>query len=282
MQNTIILFILQFLLFIQVNSSVGEDIDSDIFNKELSKCLIPFINSGNSSSIDVDKCTAISPSLESLELGEMYKGKCCKLSIFVDNIYYYKRSYGENWEKMIKKEFNIEEDITEEEIRSKYLPSKNQDICFLLLDSLKGASLYQMSLTDSNRKVKYDCGNGEEIFSAKDYHPTDEDELIDKESIDCYNEFTEKGCNKRSTKLSSDDNQCCWCEKVYLQSESKEKNRKECEFYRISRMKELLQKQLKNNKDQDEKFEYKCDCYNRKGNKIKASYNTMTGDILIQ
>ena len=70
MQNTIILFILQFLLFIQVNSSVSENIDRDLFNKELSKCLIPFLNSENSS-IDVDKCTAISPSLESLELGEM-------------------------------------------------------------------------------------------------------------------------------------------------------------------------------------------------------------------
>ena len=278
MQNTIILFILQFLLFIQVNSSVGEDIDSDLFNKELSKCLIPFF--GNST-IDVDKCTAISSSLESLELGEMYKGKCCKISISVDT-YFYKRAYGENWEEMIKKEFGIEEDITEEEIRSKYLPPKNQETCFLLLDSLKGTSLYQMSLMDSNGKAKYDCGNGEEIFTAKDYHPTDEDELIDKESIDCYNEFTEKSCIKRSTKLSSDDNQCCWCEKVYLQGESIEENIKECQFYRISRMKELLQKQLKNDKGQDKNFEYKCDCYNRKGNKIKASYNTITGDILIQ
>ena len=135
---------------------------------------------------------------------------------------------------------------------------------------------------DINGEVKYDCGTGEVIFSAKDYKPTDEDELIDKDYIDCYTEFTEKSCNKRSLKLSSDDSQCCWCEKVSLKGEENEENRKECTSFRISKMKELLQKQLKYVQDQDEKFEYKCDCYNRKGNNIKASYNTVTGDILIQ
>ena len=75
---------------------------------------------------------------------------------------------------------------------------------------------------DINGEVKYDCGTGEVIFSAKDYKPTDEDELIDKDYIDCYTEFTEKSCNKRSLKLSSDDSQCCWCEKVSLKGEENE------------------------------------------------------------
>ena len=139
---------------------------------------------------------------------------------------------------------------------------------------------YQMSLLDVNGEVKYDCGTGEKSFTAKNYHPTDKDELLDKDYIDCMSEYTEKNCNKRSTKLSSDDSQCCWCEKLGLGEE--EENLKECNSFRISRMKELLQKSLNQGKNHGGKFEYKCDCYNRKGNNIKASYNTITGDIKIE
>ena len=90
---------------------------------------------------------------------------------------------------------------------------------------------------DINGEVKYDCGTGEVIFSAKDYKPTDEDELIDKDYIDCYTEFTEKSCNKRSMKLSSDDSQCCWCETIYLQGEEKEEYRKELEVLELVKLK---------------------------------------------
>ena len=204
------------------------------------------------------------------------------MSLSIDTFLNFKKMYNENWKKKLIKEFDLNEDITEEEIRNKYLPSKDQDFCFFLLDSFKDVFLYQLASMDINREVKYDCGTGEVIFSAKDYNPTDEDELINKDYFYCSHEFTEKSCNKRSMKLSSDDSQCCWCEKVYLQGEEKEENRKECRGLRISKMKELLQKQLKYVKDQDEKFEYKYDCYNRKGNNIKAGYNTVTDEILIQ
>ena len=80
----------------------------------------------------------------------------------------------------------------------------------MLLDLM----LYENSLMDVNREVEYDCGNGEEIFKAEDYHyhPTNKDEFYDKELIDS----TEKDCNKRSIKFTSDDAQCCWYEIIYL------------------------------------------------------------------
>ena len=137
MLNLKILFILQLLLFIKVNSSLSEDIDTDLFSQELSKCISPFFINPENSGIDVDKCTAISPSKEFLEFGEMYKGRCCKMTISVDTLLNYKKMYNENWKKKIINQFDLDEDITEEEIRNKYLPPKDQESCLLLLDSFK-------------------------------------------------------------------------------------------------------------------------------------------------
>ena len=212
MCNIKILFILQILLFIKVNSSLIDDIDYELMAKERKKCIDPFLGSSEKS-IDVDKCIAISPTLE---LTDINKGRCCKLSMTIDPFIRYKDNYNENWKQMIIKEFDLDEDITEEEIRSKYLPSKKESTCILLVDHVKDLMLYENSLRDLNGEVEYDCGNGEEIFKAKDYHPTNKDEIFDKEFIDCTSEFTGKDCNKRSMKLTSDDAQCCWCETIYL------------------------------------------------------------------
>ena len=276
MLNTRILFILQILLFIKSNSTLIEDTNLDFFYEELS-CQMPFAKK-----IEVDECTANSPSLE---LDESYKGQCCKISMSIDSLLDYKNKYNENWKNKIIKEFDLDEDITEEEIRNKYLPPINDEFCSLLLDSLKDVRLYQMALKDVNGEVKYDCGKGEETFKAKNYHPTDEDELIDKDYIDCMSEYTEKGCIKRSMKLSLDDSQCCWCEVVGLIGTDKDKDKnniKECSSFRISKMKELFQKKFNSNKNHPEPFKYKCDCYNRKGDNIKASYNGINGEIIIE
>ena len=69
--------------------------------------------------------------------------------------------YGENWKKIIIKEFDLDENITEEEIRSKYLPSKKVSNCDLTIDIVRDLMLYRYSILDINREVKYDCGNGE-------------------------------------------------------------------------------------------------------------------------
>ena len=80
----------------------------------------PFYQLSEDSEIDTDKCLAIS---SSLELTGKNKGKCCKATIDRDPLYNYQKRYGENWKKTIIKEFDLDENITEEEIRSKYLPS---------------------------------------------------------------------------------------------------------------------------------------------------------------
>lgn len=277
MRNIEILFILQILLFIKVNSSLIEDIDQELLWKENSKCMDPF---NKSSEIDVDKCVAISPTLNLIGKN---KGKCCKISMTIDPLLNYKDFYSENWKQEIIKEFNLDEDITEEEIRSKYLPSKKENRCYMSIDYVKDLMLYDISLRTVNKEVKYDCGNGEEIFKVKDYHPTNEDEIFDKEFIDCTSEFIEKDCNKRSMKLTSDDLQCCWCEKTYLSESIYDiQTLKECKPFRISKLKKVLQDALKTIKGYDERVEFKCDCHNKNGNIVKAGFNSVTGDIFIE
>ena len=103
--------------------------------------------------------------------------------------------------------------------------------------------------------------------------------------MDCLSERTEKSCNKRSIKLSSDDSQCCWYDKIYFSEyEDREENTlNTCNSFIISDMKKLLKKELDDDyKKREERVEMKCKCYNRKRNIIEASYNTVTGDILIQ
>ena len=277
MLNIKILIILQLFLFIQVNSTIAEEIDTELMDKEYVKCAAPF---EGKIKIEADKCAAISPSLE---LSGIHKGKCCKLAMSYDNLLQYQKMYNENWKKMAIKQLGLDEDVTEEEIKSKYLIPQDIEFCFLIVDSIKDLMLYQLSTEADNKEVKYDCGTGEKTFAAKNYHPTDEDALLDKDSIDCSLEYTEKNCNKKSMKLSSDDSQCCWCEKIMLQSENiEEEKMKECNSIRISKMKELLQRQLVNDQKKGKKIEYKCDCYNRKGNNSKFSYNTVNGEIKIE
>ena len=86
MRNIKILFILQLLAFIKVNSSLFDDLDMDLIGKEGQKCMKPF-GPFEESEIDTDKCVAISPSLE---LAGKNIGKCCKISIAQDRFIFIK------------------------------------------------------------------------------------------------------------------------------------------------------------------------------------------------
>ena len=198
---------------------------------------------------------------------------------------HYKSIYNENWKKMIIKEFDLDEDITEEEIRSKYLPSKKENTCYMFIDHIKDLMLYQLSVSAVNGEAEYDCGNGKEIFKAKNYHPTNKDEILDKDFVDCRSEYIEKDCNKRGMKLSSDDAQCCWCKLIHFSYQddlNEDREIQYCRPFNISNMKEVFQNELKSSTKNNERVEYKCNCYNKDGKNVKASYNTVTSSVIIQ
>ena len=92
--------------------------------------------------------------------------------------------------------------------------------CQYVMKGSNNILLYEASLTTIDGIVKYDCGEGQKIFNKKEFHPTNKEEILDKQLIDSFSlSFTEKDCLKSGTKLSDDNYQICWCEKVLLSSE---------------------------------------------------------------
>ena len=83
-------------------------------------------------------------------------------------------------------------------------------------------------------------------------------------------------------KLYSDDLQCCWCDRQYLNQDDDDFGNKQCRPFKISTMREDLQAELENNQKHKNRIEFKCNCYNKDGKNVKASYNTVTGDVLIE
>ena len=90
-----------------------------------------------------------------------------------------------------------------------------------------------------------------------------------------------KNCHKRCMKLFSDDVQCCWCESNYFYPIDNEAN-KRCRLFKNSTMKEELKTELEKSLKNDERIEYKCDCYDKNGKNVKASYNTANSEVLIE
>ena len=277
MKTFIFIFILQLILFVQIHSSLVHKLDQELIEVEAAKCHSIQSKDDN---INVDECVKIS---SSLQLTGINDGQCCKISASMDTLLQYKINYGENWKKRIIEILKLDENITEEELRNKYFLPKDRNLCAIMIKSIFNFQLYQQSSLSVDGSAKFDCGEGEKIFKSKEYYPTDKDEIFDKDMIDCGLEFSEKNCNKRGIRLSSDDAQCCWCEKIALsQDEFLSDNNKRCFGYRIRDFKESLIYELNSAKERNSKFEFKCECYNNIGKTIKGSYNTVTGEVLVE
>ena len=267
-------FILQLILFIQIHSSIMEKLDAQLIEAEGAKC-----EQANHQNINVDECVKISPSLQLTGINE---GQCCKISLNSDILFSYKLNFGEDWRKKLAELYNIDENITEEELREKYFLPQEMNMCQIMIKSVSNFLLYQFSLLSTDGLVKYDCGEGEKTFNLKEYHPTDEDEIFDKDMADCQTEISEKNCQKKGMRVSSNDAQCCWCEKIPLSQETLPFKTKGCNGYGITNFKEHLTKDLNINKARNLKFEQKCECYNKSGKTNKGSFNTVTGEVLIE
>jgi len=77
--------------------------------------------------------------------------------------------------------------------------------------------LYGTSLNTIDGIIKYDCGEGQKVFNGKEFHPTNKEEILDKQVIDLFLlSYTEKDCLKKGKKFSDDDYQLCWCEEIKL------------------------------------------------------------------
>ena len=118
--------------------------------------------------VTTETCTEITPDLEST--GD-YEAQCCRVSFLNDALLAYKRMLGEDWKAKLIEQYELDEDITEDEIREKLGLKNEQSMCSLLTKIGKNTALYGMGISSLDGEVKYDCGDGEETFNAKDFVP---------------------------------------------------------------------------------------------------------------
>ena len=58
-------------------------------------------------------------------------------------------------------------------------------------------TLYGASFATLDGIIKYDCGEGPKVFNGKEFHPTNKEEILDKQVIDLFLlSYTEKDCLK--------------------------------------------------------------------------------------
>jgi len=204
------------------------------------------------------------------------------LSGNLDPLITLKKLYGENWKKIIAQKSGFDLNISEEEIRKKlYLNIIEIKECHYFKKGSETPLLYMFSLGDMNGIAKYDCGEGQKIFNGKEYHPSSREEILDKQLVESFFiTYTEKECLKRGTKLSEDNYQICWCEKIRLSSEGF--NEKRCLPYRTSTFQERLKKEMNKAQSQGSKFEKKCTCSNNKSKTTKGYFNSITGEVKVE
>ena len=269
-------FLILFIFFIQVAPNILDIMENESFKAHFIKCtdVIALIQNNDSA----DKCVSRSSLLPKGDNG----AKCCFYSFKADPITDYKKKYGENWKKIAAQSRGFDLNISEEELRKKLIENiKVESICQPNPNYSNTTFLYVYSMASLDGIVKYNCGEGEKIFNKKDYHPATKDQIIDKELID-YSvlSFTEKDCLKKGAKLSGDDYQMCWCEKIPLSPGSF--NEKNCVPFRTSTFQTRLKNEMNQSQKDNSKVEFKCTCTNNKNKIIKGTYNSATGEVKVE
>ena len=264
-------FLILFIFFIQVIPKFIDLIESELEGIYINKC-----DEYDGKYLEI-KTAAQCAERNSFLPKEDYGSKCCFYTTQNDPIFSFKQQYGENWKKIVAQNFGYDLNISEEEIRKKLTENVGErNLCQYLTTNY----LYGISWVSLGGIVKYDCGEGEKIFNKNEFHPATKDEIIDKELIDAYFSLTEKDCLKSGIKLSDDEYQICWCEKIRLDSWSP--NIKKCYPYRISTFQERLKKEMDKSQQNNRKLENKCTCTNNKGKTTRGYYNSVTGEVKVE
>ena len=268
-------FLIPFIFFIQVVPNFLDIMENEALGNEFGKCIDAMALLSQKES--ADKCVARSSLLPKGDNG----AKCCFFSFKTDPVIDYKKKYGKNWKKIVAQSKGYDLNISEEEIRKKLIENiKEGSLCHLSPNSSNFTFLYLYSLGSLDGTVKYDCGEGQKIFNRKEYHPTTKDQIIDKELLDSALLYSEKDCLKRGTKLSGDDYQLCWCEKIPLSAGGF--NEKLCVPFRTSTFLTSLKREMNKSQKDNSKVEYKCTCSNNKKKTIKGRYNSANGEVKVE
>jgi len=261
----VILFSILFLQSISQEEGLVKD--------DVTKCMrVNFLGEATT-----EACTAVTPTLEST--GD-YEGKCCKINFVNDPLLTYKRAFGDDWKAKICEQFELDEDLTEDEIREKL--KIEQKICSILTKIGKNLALYNFALASLDGEVKYDCGDGEETFNSKDFIPKTDFEKKNKDMADCGVASDEKSCNKKSSKLVTDDAQCCWCETSSIGDLAQNFGLQNCMGLPIKEIEDYLKTTIGiYDEGMGMKTKMSCSCLDKKGKSTSILVNSATGEVII-
>ena len=256
-----------------LNSTSLDDIDKS--DEDRQKC--EQIN--DSGEVTDEKCISITQTLESTG---QYKGECCRISYKTDPLAFFKKIYGEQWKTIVCQMYGFDENISQKDLL-KIFGMKDEEIennCIFLNPDVIKAQLYSFS-SFYETDINYNCGNGEDIYNAKDFIPSTDLEKKYKDVIDCHLETNEKSCSKKPYKLLTDEVQCCWCE-LTEEGIGSLSTTISCNGYPIEGLEEEIKKTINKKESNENQVTYKCSCFNKNGKNTKVSANSITGEIIIE
>ena len=256
------------LLFLQSNSQ-----EEGLVKDDATKCM----KANFLGEVSTEACTEVTPTLEST--GD-YKGQCCKITFLNDPLLNFKKMFGDDWKAKVCEQFNLDEDITEDEIIEKF--KGEQNMCNILTKIGKNVGLYNFALMSLGGEVKYDCGDGEETFNSKDFIPKTDFEKKGKDMADCGTASDEKSCNKKSSKLVTDEAQCCWCETTSIGDITPDFGFQNCMGLPTKEIEDYL-KTTGGLYDEGMGMKTKmtCSCLDKNGKSTSILANSVTGEIII-
>lgn len=209
------------------------------------------------------------------------KGQCCYINANLDPLYSHKFVYHEQWKEKLCQLYGLTTNCSEEELRKMLSGSSINTLCMHFTEFQKKWSLYSMALRTLDKKITYDCGEGETTMSTTDFYASSEEDKFSKDSADCMDQYTEKTCQKMGSKVLSDNSQCCWCETQYLNSAMSAANSQTCQGFEIAHFKDYFQNMKISYSIAQIQLLYSCNCVDKTGKQRKGSLNTSTGEIEI-
>jgi hypothetical protein len=264
------------LLYLLIVNSNTNSIDSVFKNnrKDMEKCE----RVSRSQEAILEKCIEITPTFEGPKKDE---SKCCMVTSKIDPLERLKLELGEDWKQEFMRRQKLNEQQAEEKLKQIYDYAPETSVCYDLIENYENIELYGLSLNVFDGKLKYDCGDGEQIFDREKYNPSNEEEKMYRDNIDCSNQFEENDCLNKGSKLLSNNFQCCWCEEifVYNEIENRETRTNNCEGYPIKELRNKLEEFVEEKKEK--KITKKCTCSDKNGNHLKLNLNTFNGNFEI-
>ena len=254
-------------LLLNINFSLGIELDI-LDHDDFKKCHDLNRN-------DTKDCTSINPSLK------LKEDQCWRFTINLDTLQKLKDNYPENWKKIASQMYGFDENLSEEEIREKYVKNTKKNICNLMIgdEDYKNYILYESSRFSVGGKITYNCGDGEKSYKTKDYIPK---KLIFKklkDSIECARQTNETNCYNAASKFLTNDALACW-NKVNFYDEKNlgSPDEESCTGHFLSEYKKEFTNTFKFYKGY-KKIEETWNCVNKSGKKIQIYMNTITGKL---